>query len=168
MLNTKKSLLKSVLMVSMLLVSSNLPASAMQPKSNTTRSANINASPTKIAALIIKQDDLTFQYLNCRRGADPNGYDVMSCHFKITYIGNDEMRNFSITSARVFSSLDGNQYNADTMTVGGNYSIDLISRQPIRGVISFPWNPGLRRLSVLQFETNNTSRKIQVKFRYKR
>jgi hypothetical protein len=164
--NKIKLLSKSVLILSMLLTSNNLPASAAQFESNVNSSklANINYESVKIAGVVIKRDDLTFEYLGCRKTTSEYGNSYyLSCTFKITYVGNDEMKDFGFTSARVFSALDGNQYSYDNAIVGGNSSIDMISRQPIRGVINFPWSPALKRLSALEFETNNTSRKILIR-----
>lgn len=165
--NRIKLLSKSILILSMLLVSNNSPVSAAQFKSNVNSSklANINYESVKIAGVVIKRDDLTFEYLDCKKTTDLYSNQYLSCTFKITYIGSDEMKDFSIINARAFSALDGNQYSFNNSTVGGNYSIDMISRQPVRGVINFSWSPALKRLSILEFETNNTSRKILIRYK---
>jgi hypothetical protein len=123
-----------------------------------------NNQPVRRTPPLIRRDDLTFQLFGCKK-ENVNYTDVLKCHFKITYVGNDEMKDFRITNARAISALDGNQYSPYSMTVAGQEGIDMIKGQPIHGAISFLWAPALKRLSTLEFETNNTSRKISLTFK---
>jgi hypothetical protein len=156
-------LLKSSLTLSMLFLSTNLPAFAAKNQSivNSTQSTKINHSsnPIKIAG-IVRRDDFTFEYLGCRKYESQ-----MHCTFKIIYVGNGEARNFSINNARVFSALDGNQYDSENTLIGGRSYVNMISGQPTRGVLIFPWSPALRRLSTLEFETNQTNSKILIRYK---
>jgi hypothetical protein len=125
---------------------------------------NIKPAPVKRRVSLIRQDDFTFQPVGCKKqSGDFAGIAFLKCSFKITYVGNDEVKNFAITNARVFSAIDGNQYTASSLTVAGQYSVDMIKGQPIQGVLSFEWSPALKRLSVMEFETNSTSHKISIR-----
>lgn len=133
--------------------------SSGQPSSNLNSNSNSPQLP-----LIIQREDLKFQYLKCQKENDYYNQKKLNCYFKIIYTGNDELKNFEITNARLFSSIDGNQYTASSITVAGNSSVDMVPHQPIKAVISFDWSPQVKP-STLEFETNNTSRKISIRFR---
>jgi hypothetical protein len=157
-------LLRSTLTLSILLGVANPPAFATknQINVNNTQSANASniSSPVKIAGIVTRRNDFTFEYLGCKKYESQ-----MHCTFKITYVGNGEARDFQINSARVFSALDGNQYDSENTLIGGRYSVNMISGQQTRGVLVFPWSPALRQLSTLEFETNQTSSKILIRYR---
>jgi hypothetical protein len=125
--------------------------------------ANENGAPMETTNSVIRQDDLTFQPLGCKKESGYGHDAILNCYFKIIYVGNDEMQNFQITSARAFSAIDDNQYNHFTTMVAGQSSVEMIKGQPIRGVISFMWSPALKNISLLEFQTNNTSRKISIR-----
>lgn len=133
-------------------------------KNSDSEQVNSNNGLTKVA-LVIKRDDFIFEYFGCRKAVRDYESQRLDCIFKITYTGNDEIKDFQIINARAFSSIDGNQYDSASLIVAGKYNVDMIPRQPIQGVISFDWSPALKRLSSLEFETNNTNRKILIRYK---
>jgi hypothetical protein len=138
-----------------------------QPSRSNNNSAQLDnnntAAPLKVTNPIIRQDDFTFQIVGCRREFVDYYGNTLACIIKIIYVGNNDMKDFSITSARAISSVDGNQYTPFESTVAGQQSVDMIKGQPMRGLLRFKLESGLKRLSVIQIEANNTKSKITFK-----
>lgn len=138
-----------------------------QPNHSNNNSAqldnNVTAAPLKVTNPIIRQDNFTFQIVGCRREFVDYYGNTLACVIRITYVGNDDMKDFSITSARAISAVDGNQYTPFESTVAGQQNVDMVRGQPMRGVLRFKLESGLKRLSLIQIETNNTRGKITFK-----
>ncbi|WP_309745479.1 MULTISPECIES: hypothetical protein [unclassified Chamaesiphon] len=156
--NNTKILLVSLIASSTSLLATNLPgiASQSQPKFEQ-KPANSQVAPIKIAASITRQNNFVYEFRGCRKFADR-----IDCIFKITYTGQGNANGFYIRNARIFSGFDGNQYDSSSQTVAGRDSVNMISQQPIKAIVSFPWSPGLRKISTLEMETNYTDSPIQI------
>jgi hypothetical protein len=136
------------------------------PAYSSSRTNNVNAHgqsnfkdrANKIAVVVSRQNNFVYDFLGCKRGY---WTDSIDCTFKITYIGNDASPHLQITSARIFSATDGNQYNSTGNAVAGQYSVNMIRYQPVRAVVSFPYPRGTK-ISTLEMETNHTNFPIRI------